>query len=253
MDDADFARLSAEILDGNMPDWDALEREAPPEQRGRLDALRAIAQVAAVSRDALRPTQPECWGGFDLIEPVGHGGYGEVWRARDPQLDREIALKLIPAADEDIEDVLREGRLLARIRHPNVAMIFGASHIDGEIGVAMEFVGGEDLDTIVRRHGALPPREVTEIALQMARALEAVHRAGVLHRDIKASNVKRTDDGRAILIDFGSSRELQLHTTQTSAEAGTPLYVAPEVLAGAAATVQSDLYSLGVPCPISRA
>jgi len=246
VDDAEFERLSATILDGEAPDWDALERATPPERRGRLDALRVVAQVAARSRDALGPRQTERWAGFDLLDPVGHGGYGEVWRARDPQLDREIALKLIPAGDEDVEDVLREGRLLARIRHPNVAAVYGASYVDGEIGVAMEFVGGDDLDTAVRRDGPLRVRDVTDVGLQLARALEAVHRAGVLHRDIKASNVKRSEDGRVILLDFGSSRELRLHTTEPSDEAGTPLYVAPEVLAGAAASVQSDLYSLGV-------
>jgi Tol biopolymer transport system component len=246
VDDAEFERLSAKILDGEVPDWEALERATPPEQRARLDALRAISQVAAASHTALGERQRERWAGFDLIEPVGHGGYGDVWRAHDPQLDREIALKLIPAEDEDVDDVLREGRLLARIRHPNVATIYGATHVDGEIGVAMEFIGGDDLDTIVRRDGPLPARDVIDIGLQLARALDAVHRAGVLHRDIKASNVKRTEEDRVILLDFGSSRELRLHTIEPADEAGTPLYVAPEVFAGGTASVQSDLYSLGV-------
>ena len=126
MDDAEFERLSTGILDGDLPDWDVLERDTPPESRARVAALRAIAQVSQASRAAQTPPQPERWGGFDLIEPVGHGGYGEVWRAHDPRLDRDMALKLIPAEDEDAENVLSEGRLLARVRHPNVAAIYGA-------------------------------------------------------------------------------------------------------------------------------
>jgi Tol biopolymer transport system component len=246
VDDAEFERLSAKVLDGEVPDWDALERATAPEGRARLDALRAITQATAASRQAVGSRASERWAGFELLEPVGHGGYGDVWRAHDPQLDREIALKLIPAQDEDVGDLLREGRLLARVRHPNVATVYGASCVDGEIGVAMEFIGGDDLDATVRRDGPLPARDVREIGLQVARALDAVHRAGVLHRDIKASNVKRTEDGRVILLDFGSSRELRLHTIEPADEAGTPLYVAPEVFAGGTASVQSDLYSLGV-------
>ena len=247
MDDVDFERLSTEILDGHVPDWEALERDTPPDERRRLDALRAVARIAAASREVLANKEPERWGGFELIEPVGHGGYGEVWRAYDPQLDRHIALKLVPAEhDQEAHDVLREGRLLARVRHPNVAAIYGASRVDREIGVAMEFVSGDDLDTRVRRHGPLPSREALNIGLQLARALDAVHRAGVLHRDVKASNVKCTEDGRAILLDFGSSGELRVHSSAPVSEPGTPLYLAPEVLLGGPATIQSDLYSLGV-------
>ena len=122
----------------------------------------------------------------------------------------------------------------------------GASRLDGEIGVAMEFVGGEDLETLVERGGPLRVHDVIEIGLHLARALETVHRAGVLHRAVRPSNVKRTDEGRTVLLNFGGSRNLFLRTKGPTAGDGTPLYLAPEVLAGGPASVQSDLYSLGV-------
>lgn len=246
MDDPLFEQLTRDLLDGRPIDWEALERDTPADARGRLHAFRAVAEIASGARNQRRTTT-ERWGPFELIEPIGHGTCGEVWRAHDPHLDRDVALKLLPAEDAlDSDEVLHEGRLLARVRHPNVATIYNVTRVDDEIGVVMEFIPGDDLHDLVRQHGALDGAEVMTIGIQIARALEAVHRAGVLHRDVKASNVKRTADGRAILLDFGSSRELLSHATAPVEEAGTPLYLAPEVLAGQPASVQSDLYSLGV-------
>ena len=246
MDELLFEQLTRDLLDGRDIDWDALERDTRPDARDRLNALRTVAGIAAAARQKDQDP-PERWGAFELIEPVGLGAYGEVWRARDPHLDRDVALKLLPAEDDaETHAVLHEGRLLARVRHPNIATIYGVSRVGQEIGVAMEFVPGDDLHGWVRQHGALDAAQVVGIGIQIARALEAVHGAGVLHRDVKASNVKRSADGRVMLLDFGSSRELQAHATAPVEEAGTPLYLAPEILGGEPATVQSDLYSLGV-------
>jgi Tol biopolymer transport system component len=246
-DDPDVERLTDEVLDGHEPDWDALGRAAEPEGETarRLGSLRIVAGIVAVSRSA-QSGAPQEWGGFRLIERIGCGVFGEVWRAYDPQLDREVALKLIPAeTDADAQRVLQEGRLLAKVSHPNVATVFGARVEDGDVGMAMEFVRGEDLQSRMGS-GPLPVRETLEIGLQLAKALDAVHSAGVLHRDVKAANVKRAIDGRVMLLDFGSGRDIdgerEVHVDAT----GTPLYLAPEVLRGESASVQSDVYSLGV-------
>ena len=254
MTDEDFEQLTADVLDGRRIDWPGLAGDTDAATVRRVASLRRLEHLMIGSKE--RPvarletpsSQPrEQWDGFTLIEPIGRGGFGEVWRAYDPQLDRDVALKIVPAEDdEEARAVLQEGRLLARIHHPNVATVFGATRGDGEVGVAMEFVPGADLESRLGQDGPMRPRDVVDVGLQLARALEAVHRAGVLHRDVKASNVKRTPEGRVILLDFGSGRELRTHVTGPVEESGTPLYLAPEILNGEPATVQSDLYSLGV-------
>ena len=129
----------------------------------------------------------------------------------------------------------------------NVVTVFGAERIDGRIGVWMEFIRGRTLEQLVRERGVFSAREAMLIASDLCRALSAVHKAGLLHRDLKAQNVMREDGGRIVLMDFGTGRE----QVQTGPEpvrdfAGTPLYLAPEILRGKRATAQSDVYSLGV-------
>ena len=171
-----------------------------------------------------------------------------MYRAWDTRLDREVALKLIdvdPAvSDGSSSSIIHEGRLLARVRHPNVVTIYGAEQIGARIGLWMEFVRGRTLKQIVDDGRVFSEAEAVAIGIDVAHAVAAVHSAGVLHRDIKAQNVMLADDGRAVLMDFGTGRELA--DNFSSDVAGTPLYLAPEILAGGDATVQSDIYSLGV-------
>ncbi len=195
-----------------------------------------------------RPT-PIPWGEYTLLEQIGRGGFGTVHRAWDPVLHRDIALKIIdlsrlPAGSE--AEVLREGQLMARVRHRNVVTIFRAQRIGNEIGLAMELVRGRTLAEMVHQTGPLKVREVLHIGSELCDALDAVHREGLVHRDVKASNVMKDRDGRVVLMDFGAGRERALEVGSLSGVVGTPLYMAPEVLAGHAATPAADLYSLGV-------
>ncbi len=130
------------------------------------------------------------------------------------------------------------------MRHPNVVTIYGAEQIADRIGLWMEFVRGHTLEQILHQRKVVSAAEAVGIGLELCRAVSAVHGAGLLHRDIKAHNVMRAEDGRIVLMDFGTGRELQ--DDATSDLAGTPLYLAPEVLQGQRATVRSDIYSLGV-------
>jgi TolB-like protein/Flp pilus assembly protein TadD len=246
------------VLDGLPVDWSAAESSAGP-AAGVIQQLRLLESVAIVQRGVLSSATssspaaagmaarvPERWGDLRLLERVGRGAFGEVFRAWDARLDREVALKVLSTrvtSPEQAEAIVQEGRLLARVRHPNVVTIHGADQIGDQIGLWMEFVRGQTLDQLVRQGKTFGAGEVTAVGLELASAVAAVHAAGLLHRDIKAHNVTRADDGRIVLMDFGTGRELG---DRTSDLAGTPLYLAPEVLAGETATVQSDIYSLGV-------
>jgi len=182
---------------------------------------------------------PVMWSHLRLVERIGRGAFGEVYRAWDTRLDREVALKLLRASA-----IIHEGRLLARVRHPNVVTIYGAEQLADRIGLWMEFVRGQTLEQILDDRQVVSAKEAVDITLELCGAITAVHGAGLLHRDIKAHNVMRAEDGRIVLMDFGTGRELI--DDASSDLAGTPLYLAPEVLQGQRATVRSDIYSLGV-------
>ena len=188
--------------------------------------------------------QPRTWGPLTLLEHVGRGSFADIYRALDTRLDREVALKLLRergAQDGNGESAIREAQLLAKLRHPNVITVYGAERINGQVGIWTEFIHGQTLAHVVRQQGPLGADETSVIGIDLCRALAAVHQAGLLHRDIKAENVMR-EDGRVVLMDFGAGHESE---SGSKAVAGTPLYMAPEVIAGAGIDERSDIYSLG--------
>jgi tetratricopeptide (TPR) repeat protein len=186
------------------------------------------------------------WGQFELLERVGRGSFGEVYRAWDASLEREVGLKiLLPrAADEAVqyEELLREARALAAVRHTNILPIYGVDRHDGRVGFWTDFVHGKTLAALVREQGPFGYRETALIGLDIAKALSAVHRAGLVHRDIKAENVMREEGGRILLMDFG----LSALATRQQDLAGSPRYMAPELFRGAEASVSTDIYAVGV-------
>lgn len=199
------------------------------------------------------PPDPEIeadtWAHLTLCEVIGRGAYGTVYRAWDPRLDRDVALKLIPEAVDRhyAELVSEEARLLARVHHPNIVTVYGATREEGCVGIWMELIEGQTLEQILQERGRSSAREAALIGLDVCEALAAVHSAGLLHRDVKAHNVMRDRNGRIVLMDFGAGREQILPGETTIADlAGTPLYMAPELFHGKEATVRSDVYSVGV-------
>jgi serine/threonine-protein kinase len=197
------------------------------------------------------PTEPlrVHWGPLIVLEKIGRGSFGDVYRAWDPRLDREVALKLIPesASEATTSPVVEEGRLLARVRHPNVLTVFGAERIEGRVGIWTEYVRGETLADEIARRGPFSPDEAARIGVDVCRALGAVHDAGLLHRDVKAQNILRDGTGRIVLGDFGTGIALDEHAGVAEPQvAGTPLYLAPEAFERKPATIGSDLYSVGV-------
>jgi len=217
------------------------------------------------------PTAAAAWrgtrcGDYVIIEPLGRGAMGEVFRALHPQLDRHVALKLVALPTGDAERriaalrVLREGRALARLRHPNVVTVHDVGEADGHAYVAMELVDGATL-----RGWAATPRPMTEVLAKLAQAgrgLAAVHRAGLVHRDVKPDNVLVSLHGEVRVGDFGLARLSDAGgdergaayaplgndatLSRSGAAVGTLPYMAPEVLAGAPATAASDQFSFCV-------
>lgn len=186
------------------------------------------------------------WGDFQLLQRIGQGAFGEVHRAWDPVLEREIALKLLlPRGlnpDEEYASIVSEARAIARVRHPNIVSVYGVDRREGRVGFWSDFIRGQTLSALVATQGRVDAKTAAQIGVSLCDALAAVHAAGLLHRDIKAGNAMRDENGRILLMDFGLSQDLR----ETGDFAGTPGYIAPEVRAGGPATVQSDLYALGV-------
>ena len=217
------------------------------ERRSSAGATPAAREESPLAgRERPRAPGVASWGPLALLESIGRGSYGEVYRAFDPALQIEVALKLWhPRWSESLseEEFLREARTLARIRHPNVLSVLGAASHGGRVGMWSELVRGETLESCLARNGPYAAAEATVIGTDLCAALAAVHGSGLVHRDVKTTNVMRAEGGRIVLMDFGS---VALAAGGPDGGAGTPLTAAPEQLAGAPTGPTADLYSLGV-------
>ncbi len=193
----------------------------------------------------LPPDAPAEWGEFRILSELGHGGFGRVYRAMDEGLAKEVALKIVrPSNPSRVADVMREGQMLARIRHQNVVTVHAVRRVGDEVGFVMDLIDGESLSDWVHRVGRLGAEEAIAIGETLCHAVAAVHAAGVLHRDIKARNVMRDSSGRIVLMDLGAGRDESAPAVDDLT--GTPLYLAPELYRRQSASRASDIYSLGV-------
>ncbi|MBV9013167.1 MAG: serine/threonine protein kinase [Pseudonocardiales bacterium] len=193
-------------------------------------------------------------GRYRLISRLGSGAMGVVWQARDERLDRTVAIKqlVLPSRPSDTEAdeancwAMREGRITARVPHPHVIAVHDVVQHRGQPYLIMEYLPSRSLATVLSTHGVLAPDIVAGIGRQIASALAAAHRAGIVHRDIKPGNVLLADDGTAKITDFGVSHAVSDSTvTATGILFGTPAYLAPEVAQGNRAGFPSDVFSLG--------
>ncbi len=213
-------------------------------------------------------------GPYEITAPLGEGGMGVVYRATDPKLKREVAIKVLPEAfagdAERLARFEREAQLLAQLQHPNIASIYGLEESNGVRALVMELVEGEDLAERLRR-GPLPLDEALAVARQIAEALEAAHEKGIVHRDLKPGNVKLAPDGRVKVLDFGLAKAMDpsaggasaadlarsptlmnsptmtaAHGTQLGVILGTAAYMAPEQARGQTADKRADIWAFGV-------
>ena len=158
-------------------------------------------------------------GSHEILSALGKGGMGEVWRARDSKLGREVAIKTLPAEFASDGDRLarfeREARLLASLNHPNIASIYGLDEFAGTRFIVLELIEGETLADVVRRR-PIPAEDALKLAIQIAAAVEAAHEKSVVHRDLKPSNIKITPEGNVKVLDFGLAKALQTHEQDVS-------------------------------------
>src|SRR6266545_758917 len=204
-------------------------------------------------------------GSYEILSALGAGGMGEVYRARDTRLDRDVAIKILPVAfvadAERVARFLREAKVLASLNHPHIAAIYGLENADGVKALVMELVEGENLAQRLAR-GAIPVDEALPIAAQIAEALEAAHEQGIIHRDLKPANINLRPDGTVKVLDFGLAKALEPVAvtggdltasptitspalTQMGVILGTAAYMSPEQAKGRAADKRSDMWAFG--------
>ena len=193
---------------------------------------------------------PKTIGRYDILELVGRGGMGVLYRARDRTLERDVALKMMlvdftldPAARERFE---REARAVARLQHRNVVTIHELGEADGAPFIVMEFLSGKDLDTILKAETPLTLAEKLDVAAQLCEGLGYAHEQGIVHRDIKPGNVRVLEDGTVKILDFGIAKFAMSSVTQSGTVLGTPSYMAPEQVMGNPVDGRADLFAAGV-------
>jgi serine/threonine-protein kinase len=190
-------------------------------------------------------------GRYRLVELLGQGGMARIYRAHDSQLDRFVAVKLLRpeyGRDPDFGSRFRhEAQAAASLNHPNVVSVYDYGQADAGPFIVMELVDGEDLATIIKRSGALPPRQAARIMADTARALHAAHGRGIVHRDVKPGNIMIDREGRVKVTDFGIARAIaEAQMTLPGTTLGSVHYFSPEQARGDQATAASDIYSLGI-------
>src|ERR1700733_14194265 len=197
---------------------------------------------------------------YEIQTSLGAGGMGEVYRATDSKLGRDVALKVLPAAmaqdPERLGRFRREAKVLAQLDHPSIVTIYSVEESDGVHFLTMQLVEGQPLDRLICE-GGLPLEQIVEIASALAEALAAAHEKGIVHRDLKPANVMVTDEGRVKVLDFGLAKDVSSAKpgdatmtsdshTQMGVVMGTPAYMSPEQTAGRVLDRRTDIFSLGV-------
>ncbi|HMC10266.1 MAG TPA: serine/threonine-protein kinase, partial [Pirellulaceae bacterium] len=216
-----------------------------PTNKQMADSLRGTDDEPV----AIRPPGTIIAGRYRLVAPLGRGGMGIVYRAEDLELNQTVALKFLSPRLKDFDGAMemlrREVRIARQITHPNVVRVFDIGIADGDVFISMECVAGENLELLVRRVGRLTADKLLQIAWQLAAGLAAAHDAGILHRDLKPANVMIDGNGNVRILDFGIAAALDDRITLRTL-AGTPGFVAPELLAGQSPSPRSDLYAWGL-------
>jgi len=194
-------------------------------------------------------TQPSTIGRYQVVRRIGAGGMGSVFLARDPDLDRPLAIKVVKddlTDDPELrERFVREARSAARLRHPNIITVFDIGEIEGRPFIAMEFIPGESLADLIRRRGRLDVPRVLGWMDQLCAGLGHAHKAGIVHRDIKPGNLMVDPDGVLKIVDFGIARLGDSNLTREGMLVGTANYMAPEQLMGRSLDHRLDIFAVG--------
>lgn len=243
--------------------WSAAESWATPPADMRLLGLDAAAGLSKEPALGLNPGDE--LGPYKIVDAIGSGGMGEVYRALDTQLERKVAIKVLPRAlandPERLARFEREAKVLAALNHPNIAVIYGLAEARGQRALVMELVAGETLARVIQKRRAMPFGSAAPVARQIAEALEAAHEKGIVHRDLKPGNVMVTPSGLVKVLDFGlaamvqeespaaddvtGSHALTMGKTLAGTILGTAAYISPEQASGLPVDKRSDIWSYG--------
>lgn len=235
--------LAEQICDGEPIQWPASVDSPESNRRAALQLLDTISRTYRSNReDMTDAANGESWGPLRLLGLLGEGSFGSVYRAFDPLLQREVALKLAHDEGNQARQWINEARRLSRVSHANVVAIHGAEIHDARAGIWFERIEGLSLQQWILQHGPLGAGELIVVGESLCAALAAVHAAGLIHGDIKPANILRETGGRIVLLDFGSSRELGAESLAT----GSLPYLAPELLEGGPPSVATDIFALGI-------
>ncbi|RMG34027.1 MAG: serine/threonine protein kinase, partial [Methanobacteriota archaeon] len=191
---------------------------------------------------------------YHIKEELGRGGMGVVYKAEDTKLKREVAIKFLPrhiaASEEERERFKIEAQAAAALNHPNITTIYAIEEHDDELFIVMEFIEGQELRKLLIDNGQLSIENCLNIATQIAEGLQAAHAKGIVHRDIKSSNIMITEDGKVKIMDFGLAKmanpSSSRHLTRQNTTLGTVPYMSPEQVTGAPIDQRSDIWSLGI-------
>src|SRR4051794_24427501 len=234
----------------------------------RRDSRRTVRSGRRVTAPGNRPRRPRgdrdhsaeghlaeigtvLGGRYRLVELLGQGGMARIYRGHDNQLDRDVAVKILRpeyGRDPDFGSRFRhEAQAAASLNHPNIVGVYDYGQDEAGPFIVMELVDGEDLASIIKRSGALPPRQAARITAETARALHAAHQRGIVHRDVKPGNIMINRDGQVKVTDFGIARAMaEAQMTLPGTTLGSVHYFSPEQARGDQATASSDIYSLGI-------
>jgi len=213
---------------------------------------RTWGKVLGVAREDTVPARVS--GRYTLLEKLGRGGMGVVWKARDDVLQREVAVKQVevpdwlpaPECEVVLARVLREARTAARVVHPSLVTVFDVVQEQGNVYIVMELVSARTLAVLITERGPLPPAAAAQLGLRLLDGMEAAHRSGIVHRDVKPGNIMVFDDGSLKLADFGVASVVgHPSLTRTGLVVGTPSYMAPEQVRGERSSPAADLWGLG--------
>lgn len=188
-------------------------------------------------------------GKYRVLEQIGEGAMGVVYRALDPMLNRSVAIKVMSdalARDDELRSrFLREAQAAGSLQHPNVVTVYDFGEVDGHLYIAMEFVSGEDLEAILARRAPITVAQKIEIVVDVLNGLGYAHKRGIVHRDIKPANIRVDEEGRARIMDFGIAHLQSSKMTRTGLMVGTPAYMAPEQITSGTISPATDIFSVG--------